>query len=85
MPAVVAVALVGLVLCGGLIPRQSMPRLCLTVGGLTPLGAVLNLRAPVFGGKLSPASLAAAGVYGVGLPLLVKRRMAKIRIGGDGL
>ena len=84
VPVVVAVATVGLLLCGGMIPRQMLPRLCLIVGGLTPFGAVQNLLTPIFGGKILWYSLAAAAVYAVGLLLLVRRRMMQIRIGGDG-
>lgn len=83
VPVVVAVATVGLLLCGGMIPRQMLPRLCLTIGGLTPFGAVQNLLMPIFGGKIAGHSLAAAVVYAIGFPLLVKQRMMRIRIGGD--
>lgn len=85
VPVVVAVSTVGLLLCGGMIPRQFLPQLCLSIGSLTPYGVVQNLLMPIFGGKISWLPLVAAVVYTVALPLLVKRRMMRIRIGGDAL
>ena len=83
-PAAVALSLVGVLLCGGWIPRQAMPEALLSIGALTPFGAVQNLLLPVFGGEVGLFPLLAAAVY-AGLSLwLVKRRLLRVRIGGDG-
>lgn len=84
-PAIVAVSLGGLLLCGGLIPRPLLPKALLFLGTLTPFGAVQNLLLPIFGGEVSILSLAAAAVYAVSLVLLVKRRLLRIRTGGEAV
>jgi hypothetical protein len=82
---VVSASLGGLLLCGGLIPRQTLPQALLRVGTLTPFGAVQNLLAPVFGGEIDLYSLLAAVIYtALGL-YLAKRRLLRIRIGGDAV
>ena len=84
-PVIAAVSLGGLLLCGGLIPRPLLPKALLSLGTLTPFGAVQNLLLPIFGGEASLLSLAAAAVYAVGLVLLVKRRLLRIRTGGEAV
>ena len=84
-PVVVGVCIGGLLLCGGLIPRQLLPKAMLDIGALTPFGAVQNLLLPVFGGEVSWPALAAAAVYAVMLLWIVKRRLLRIRIGGDAV
>ncbi len=83
--APVATAVSGLLLCGGLIPRQLLPKVLLDLGTLTPFGAVQNLFLPVFGGKVSLLSLLAAAVYTALALWLVKRQLLRIRIGGDAV
>lgn len=84
-PVVAAVSAAGLLLCGGLIPRQSLPEFLRILGSVTPVGAVQGLFLPVFGGKLTVLSVLAAVVYAVLLPVFVKRRLQRIRIGGDAV
>lgn len=85
IPVVAAVSLGGLLLCGGLIPRQLLPKVLLSVGALTPYGAVQNLLLPAFGGAADPIPLAAAAVYTAGLLWLVKRRLLRLRTGGEAV
>lgn len=73
----------GLLLCGGLIPRQALPDILLSVGALTPYGAVQNLLCPIFGGILQTPPLVAAVFYTAGLLLLTQRRLVRIRTGGE--
>ena len=75
----------GLLLCGGLIPRQLLPDALLRLGTLTPFGAVQNLLLPIFGGEMDVFSLLAAAIYTALLLWLVKRRLLRIRIGGDAV
>lgn len=84
-PGVIGVSLGGLLLCGGMIPRQLLPEPLLSLGALTPFGAVQNLLLPAFGGRLSALPFAAAAVYAAGLLWLVKRRLQRIRTGGNSL
>ena len=44
-----AVAFVGLLLCGGVIPRPTLPAFCRIIGDLLPLGVVRILVSPMFG------------------------------------
>ena len=55
--------LLGLFLCGGLVPRQMLGRWLLFAGDLTPLGAARGLLAPLLGGSLSGAVLMSALVW----------------------
>lgn len=83
IPVTAAAAAAGLLLCGGLIPRQLLSPFVLTLGSLTPYGAVQNLFLPLFGGEAALAPAVAALLYATALPLLAKRRLARTRTGGD--
>lgn len=54
---------VQLFLCGGLVPRQMLPRPILLAGDLLPLGIARSLIAPLFGGGWSSAALCGAAVW----------------------
>lgn len=82
VPVVVSVSALGLLLCGGLIPRQALPQMLLAAGSVTPVGVVQGFFLPAFGGKIPTLSVVAAAVYIVLLPVLVHRRLVRIRIGG---
>ncbi len=82
---VVSLSLGGLLLCGGWIPRQALPKGLLNIGALTPFGAVQNLLLPVFGGKIDVYSLLAAAIYAALSLWLVKQQLQRIRIGGDAV
>ena len=85
VPVTAAVSAAGLLLCGGLIPRQALPEMLRVIGSLTPVGAVQSLFLPLFGGKPGWLSLLAAAVCAVGMPALAAWRIRSIRIGGDAL
>lgn len=82
VPVVASVSALGLLLCGGLIPRQALPHMLLAAGSVTPVGVVQGFFLPAFGGKIPTLSVVAAAVYIVLLPVLVHRRLVRIRIGG---
>jgi len=85
VPVVAAVSALGLLLCGGLIPRQALPEPLLAVGSVTPVGAIQVFFMPLFGGKITVLPVLAAVLYVVLLPVLVHRRLVRIRIGGDAV
>lgn len=85
VPAVVAFSGAGLLLCGGIIPRQLLPSVCLKIGSLTPFGVVQNLLLPVFGGRMTLLPTVAGMGYAVLLAVCVKRHLARLRIGGDAV
>ena len=64
--------LLGLFMCGGLVPRQMLGRWILLVGDLTPLGAVRAVLAPLLGGELPLAALIAVLTVAFILPPLFK-------------
>lgn len=82
IPILAAVSLGGLLLCGGILPRQVLPEAVRTLGSVTPFGAVLGFLTPVFGGKLSLLPCLAAPVYAVVLTVLVFCRLRRVRTGG---
>lgn len=82
IPILAAVSLGGLLLCGGILPRQLLPELVRTVGSVTPFGAVLGFLMPVFGGELSMLPCLAAAVYAGVLTVLVFCRLWRVRTGG---
>lgn len=94
VPAVVAAALLirlergalalmvstvlGLFLCGGIVPRQMLPSALLAVGDVTPLGISRGLLAPSFGGELSGVVVGGAVFWllaGLSVPVLHLRRL----------
>jgi len=84
VPVAAAVSAAGLLLSGGLIPRQMLPEALLLLGSVTPYGTVQNLLMPLFGGNCRLLPLLAGIGYLILLPILAKRRLCRIRTGGDG-
>lgn len=78
-------AVAGLFLCGGIVPVRLLPEALITVGGLTPFGAVLALIRPVFGGQVSLTGWALTLLYTAVALLWISRRLHRIRGGGDSL
>lgn len=78
-----ALSIAGLFLCGGIIPRQMLPDVLLTVGDLTPFGAVHSLLRPAFGGKASLLGWLLAAVYTAGALMWMGHRLNRLRGGGD--
>ena len=83
VPVLAAVSALGLLLCGGLVPRQTLPASLLLLGSVTPVGAVRNFFLPAFGGRMELLPVLAAAVYAAALTAAVTRRLTRIRIGGD--
>ena len=83
VPVLIVLALSGLLLCGGVIPRQMLPDVFLTVGSITPYGAVQNLLMPLWGGRCSWLSCGAGLVYAGAAAVAAYLRLQHIRIGGD--
>ena len=67
--------LLGMFLCGGIVPRPMLPDAVLTIGRLTPFGAAKALFEPLFGAEPDVAALASAVVYAVIAVLLIKRKL----------
>ncbi|MEA4964258.1 MAG: ABC transporter permease [Oscillospiraceae bacterium] len=78
-----AVSFAGLLLCGGLIPRQMLPDSLLLLGACTPFGAAQSLLSPLFGGTLSALSVAAAVLYSAVAAWRLHARLRRIRMGGE--
>ena len=83
IPLVVVTALVGLFLCGGIIPRQMLPDALLTLGAVTPYGAAQGLLQPLLGGRVPPISLLAGVLYLCAVPAAACARVRHVRRGGD--
>lgn len=74
---------VSLFLCGGIVPRQMLPRAVTVLGDLTPLGVGRRLLGPVFGGAPEGAAVIAAAVYTAAAITLLCLRLRDIRVGGE--
>ena len=77
-PALMVNSVLGLFLCGGIVPRQMLHPVMLAVGDLTPLGVSRGLLAPMFGGELSvwsPVGTVIWSVAGVTAMVLSLRRL----------
>ena len=83
VPVLILLALSGLLLCGGVIPRQMLPDGLLAVGAITPYGVVQNLLMPLWGGRCSWLSGGAGLVYATAATIAAYARLQHIRIGGD--
>ena len=79
VPILLVSALVGLFLCGGLVPRQMMGRWLLFVGDLMPLGVSRGFFAPLFGGDLSYVTVVAALFWLIVCPIAIVLRLARVR------
>jgi len=53
----------GMVLTGGLIPRQLLPEAVRVIGDITPFGAAVNIMKPIFGAEIPPLMLIPAVIY----------------------
>lgn len=83
IPLVVVAALAGLFLCGGIVPRQMLPDALLTLGSLTPYGAVQGLLQPLLGGRVPAPSLFAGLIYLLMIPFASCARLRQVRTGGE--
>lgn len=83
VPALIVIALSGLLLCGGIVPRQMLPDALLAVGAVTPFGVAQNLLSPMWGGQCSWLSCGMGLVYAVAAAVAAHARLQHVRIGGD--
>ena len=81
--ATALVAIVGIVICGGVIPIRMLPDALLDVGALSPFGVVRNCLAPLFGGRFSAAGAAMAAVYTLAALLWMAHSLRRLRAGGE--
>lgn len=81
-PALMISGVLGLFLCGGIVPRQMLHPLMLKAGDLTPLGVSRGLLAPVFGGELSPWAVAAAAVWCIAGTAAMVLSLRRLRLKG---
>ncbi|MBE6963118.1 MAG: ABC transporter permease [Ruminococcaceae bacterium] len=79
----IVIALTGLLLCGGIIPRQMLPEGLLAVGAMTPYGIVQTLLMPIWGGRFRWSSCGMGAAYVVIASAAVYARLRYVRIGGD--
>lgn len=72
----------GMVLSGGLIPRQLLPEALRLIGDLSPFGVAANLMKPAFGGGVSIAVIFSAVIYTLGAILLIQFKLNRTLVGG---
>lgn len=73
--------IIGMLLCGGIVPRQMLPDAVLTLGRFTPFGAAKALTEPLFGASYDVAALIAAMLYTFAAILLIKNKLSKMMAG----
>lgn len=83
VPVLIGIALIGLLLCGGIIPRQMLPDALLAVGAVTPYGVVQNLLMPMWGGQVNWFSCGIGAAYVAVASIAAHARLQYVRIGGD--
>ncbi len=76
-------AIAGLFLCGGILPRQMLPDALLLLGDYSPFGAVRALLAPLFGGAFSAQAIVSSILYTLAAVLCCIHALRKKRVGGD--
>ena len=72
----------GLLLCGGVIPRPLLPEGMAFVGDITPVGVIRSLITPCFGGGSTAWAIAAGFVYLAVACMMIGRGIRKIKMGG---
>lgn len=77
------ITLIGMLLCGGLIPLHLLPESVRLIGRLTPFGAAQALLSPAFGAGWDWVGLAAACTYTLISVLLIRRKLRRILSGRD--
>lgn len=78
------VAAGGLLLCGGIVPRQLLPEILLMIGDFTPFGVARSLLAPAFGANVDVTAVLFAFIYAVGAVYIVYRRTARVTVEEEG-
>lgn len=83
VPVLVVTALAGLLLCGGIIPRQMLPGTLPAVGAITPYGIVQTLLMPSLGGEFNWLSCGLGIAYVAAASVAACVKLQHVRIGGD--
>ena len=76
----------GLVLCGGIVPRQLLPHSITVIGDLSPFGVAKTLLSPAMGASdavSSPWVYICAVLYAATSILLLYSKLRRVRAGGD--
>jgi len=81
--AVGITAVVGLLLCGGLVPRQMLSDVLLHIGDLTPMGAARCLLAPAFGAPVNGEGVVAVVFYTAVSLILLFWKTDRVRRGKE--
>ena len=76
-------AIAGLFLCGGILPRQILPDWLVRIGDFSPFGVVRALLSLLFGGRISSVTAVLTLVYALAAVIWCLRSLEKKRIGGD--
>jgi len=76
-----AVAFVGLLLCGGVIPRPNLPVFCKVMGDVSPLGVVRALAASCFGGSMDVSTVLLAMGYLLLFAWMTSRGLNRLKAG----
>lgn len=72
----------GIILVGGIIPRQLLPEVLCKIGDLTPFGVAVGLMKPMFGASISPVTIVFGVIYTAFAILLIRRTLYKALMGG---
>ena len=75
------VAFVGLLLCGGVVPRPNLPAVCKLVGDVSPSGVVRALVASCFGGRAELSTVFLAMGYLLIFVLMIGRGLNRLQTG----
>ena len=73
----------GLLLCGGIIPYVKLKPFVLAVGAWTPLGTLYRLFTPLLGGRISGTVWVTVCAYTLVGVLLYRRRMRRLMLGRE--
>lgn len=77
----IVIAVGGMLFCGGIVPRQLLPRMVLAIGDASPFGAAKALLAPAFGAEADLLGIALAVVYASVSVFLIWRHTAAVAAG----
>jgi len=73
----------GMFLCGGIVPRPMLPELVLDIGRFTPFGAAKAFLEPMFGADFDIAAMIAAVVYAALAVWLMGNKITRTMAGRD--
>lgn len=76
-----AVTLVGMLLCGGLVPLHLLPDGVRLLGRMTPFGAAASLLEPLFGASVDPVGIGCAALYTALSVILIGTRLNRVLAG----